>query len=183
MNDVIKPGIYRHFKGADYELIDVAFHSETERPHVVYRPLYGEARLWLRPLELFIDHKEVDGIQVPRFERIGETAPVESAAQRKVQTFCQQFALGAPTVARLLDLCAELGELAKEWLKDTQYGKQPLGQAPTENWQAELGDVLFSLLCLANESGVDAEQALDHALERYRQRIEKAGHPGSEGAA
>lgn len=182
MNDPIRPGRYRHFKGKDYELIDLALHSETEHPHVVYRPLYGQARLWVRPLELFIDHKEVDGIQVPRFKRIGDSTAAESAAQRKVQAFCERFALGAPTVARLLDLCAELGELAKEWLRTTQYGKQSQNPPATENWQAELGDVLFALLCLANESGVDAEQALDQAMERYRRRIESAGHPGSEGA-
>lgn len=182
MNDSVRPGRYRHFKGKDYELIDVALHSETEQPHVVYRPLYGQARLWVRPLELFIDHKQVDGISVPRFRRIGESAAAESAAQRKVEAFCEQFKLRAPTVARLLDLCAELGELAKEWLKSTQYGKQPHSSPATENWQAELGDVLFALLCLANESGVDTEQALDQAMERYRRRIEDAGHPGSDGA-
>ena len=180
MNDSIRPGRYRHFKGRDYELIDIALHSETEDPHVVYRPLYGQARLWVRPLELFIDHKEVDGIQVPRFERIGDSAAAQSPAQQKVQAFCEEFALGAPTVARLLDLCSELGELAKEWLKTTQYGKQPHSPPATENWQAELGDALFALLCLANESGVDAERALDQAMQRYRQRIESSGHPGSE---
>lgn len=180
MNDTIRPGRYRHFKGRDYELIDVALHSETEHPHVVYRPLYGQARLWVRPLELFVDYKEVDGIKVPRFKRVGASAGAETAAQHKVKEFCDQFNLGAPTAARLLDLCAELGELAKEWLKSTQYGKRTQSLPATEDWQAELGDVLFALLCLANESGVDVDHALNQAMERYRQRIEGTGHPGSE---
>ncbi len=47
------PGIYRHYKGQDYEVLDVAQHSETEEEFVVYRALYGERGLWVRPLSLF----------------------------------------------------------------------------------------------------------------------------------
>ncbi|MFP4208167.1 MAG: DUF1653 domain-containing protein [Wenzhouxiangella sp.] len=66
----ISPGRYRHFKGAEYEVIDLARHSETEEWMVVYRPLYGERALWVRPLALFADHKMIDGKPVARFERI-----------------------------------------------------------------------------------------------------------------
>jgi hypothetical protein len=61
------PGRYRHYKGGYYEVLGVATHSETEERHVVYRPLYGEGALWIRPLEMFVEWVEVDGEQKPRF--------------------------------------------------------------------------------------------------------------------
>ena len=48
-----EPGTYRHFKGAEYEVIGVARHSETEEDHVVYRALYGEQGLWVRPVSMW----------------------------------------------------------------------------------------------------------------------------------
>lgn len=64
---MIRPGKYRHYKGGDYEVIGVAMHSETREPHVVYRPLYGEAALWVRPLAMFLECVDVDGKLVRRF--------------------------------------------------------------------------------------------------------------------
>ena len=63
----IKPGIYTHYKGHQYEVIDVATHSETEESFVVYRPLYGEQALWVRPLDMFTESVEHEGMSVPRF--------------------------------------------------------------------------------------------------------------------
>ncbi|NDY95901.1 DUF1653 domain-containing protein [Wenzhouxiangella limi] len=70
MKPSIQPGRYRHFKGGEYQVLDVARHSETEEWMVVYRPLYGDRALWVRPLELFTDHKQIEGQPVPRFKRI-----------------------------------------------------------------------------------------------------------------
>lgn len=70
----IQPGRYRHYKGLDYEVIGVALHSETEEPHVLYRPLYGEGRLWIRPLAMFVESVSVDGVDQPRFRLLPETA-------------------------------------------------------------------------------------------------------------
>lgn len=50
---MLKPGIYTHYKGREYEVIEIATHSETEEKLVVYRALYGEHGLWVRPLEMF----------------------------------------------------------------------------------------------------------------------------------
>ena len=61
------PGTYRHYKGNLYEVVDVATHSETEERLVVYRALYGERGLWVRPLAMFTETVEVDGVTVPRF--------------------------------------------------------------------------------------------------------------------
>jgi hypothetical protein len=68
----IKPGLYRHYKGNRYEVIGVASHSETEERLVVYRCLYGDFSLWVRPLAMFVEHVIVDGIAVPRFAYCGE---------------------------------------------------------------------------------------------------------------
>jgi len=66
----VTPGRYRHYKGKDYEVIGVARHSETEEPLVVYRCLYGDYSLWVRPLAMFRETVEVAGEQVPRFARL-----------------------------------------------------------------------------------------------------------------
>jgi hypothetical protein len=63
-------GRYRHYKGGEYEVLGVARHSETLAPMVVYRPLYGEAGLWVRPYAMFIESVAVDGEPVARFERL-----------------------------------------------------------------------------------------------------------------
>lgn len=64
----VSKGIYKHYKGNLYEVVDVAKHSETEEEHVVYRTLYGDYSLWVRPLAMFIETVELDGQPVARFE-------------------------------------------------------------------------------------------------------------------
>lgn len=68
----VTPGRYRHYKGKDYEVLGVARHSETEEPLVVYRCLYGDFSLWVRPLAMFQETVDVAGEQVPRFARLGD---------------------------------------------------------------------------------------------------------------
>lgn len=63
----IKPGIYRHFKGRLYEMLFLARHSETEEWMVVYRALYGERGLWVRPASMWLETVEHDGVVQPRF--------------------------------------------------------------------------------------------------------------------
>lgn len=67
----LKPGRYRHFKGKEYQLIGVATHSETLEPMVVYRPLYGQGGLWVRPAAMWSEHVERDGYSGPRFTYLG----------------------------------------------------------------------------------------------------------------
>ena len=66
----IQPGRYRHFKGNEYEVITVARHSETEEPMVVYRALYGEGGIWVRPVAMWNEVIEREGKKFRRFERI-----------------------------------------------------------------------------------------------------------------
>ena len=68
----IRLGKYRHFKGNEYEVIGTARHSETLEDFVVYRALYGEGGLWVRPFDMFVETIERDGKQFKRFEYIGE---------------------------------------------------------------------------------------------------------------
>lgn len=70
---MIRPGIYQHYKGRRYEVIDIARHSETEEQLVVYRTLYGNYDLWVRPLAMFEELVEVDGRKVPRFEFVKDS--------------------------------------------------------------------------------------------------------------
>lgn len=72
----VQPGLYRHYKGAQYRVFGVARHSETEEELVVYQALYGDFGLWVRPLEMFAETVEVDGRQVPRFALIRAEMPV-----------------------------------------------------------------------------------------------------------
>ena len=67
---MIQAGRYRHYKGNEYEVIGEARHSETEEPFVVYRALYGERGLWIRPRTLFVDTVMVEGQPQPRFRRL-----------------------------------------------------------------------------------------------------------------
>ena len=67
----LKTGKYRHFKGYEYELIGIARHSETMEPMVVYRALYGEQGLWVRPASMWTETVERDGYCGPRFQYIG----------------------------------------------------------------------------------------------------------------
>ena len=71
MNE-IKIGRYRHFKGGESEVCGTATHSETGEQLVVYRALYGERGLWVRPVAMFLETVERDGQVRPRFEYIGE---------------------------------------------------------------------------------------------------------------
>ena len=71
----VRPGKYRHYKGGEYQVVDVARHSETLEWYVVYRALYGDHGLWVRPLTMFTEQVTVNGQSVPRFACLEETRP------------------------------------------------------------------------------------------------------------
>ena len=68
----LKLGRYRHFKGMEYEVLGIASHSETLEQLVVYRALYGEGALWVRPLRMWGETVVRDGVSVPRFTYVGD---------------------------------------------------------------------------------------------------------------
>ena len=78
---LLQPGRYRHYKGPEYQVMGVARHSETEEPLVVYRALYGEFGLWVRPLAMFQETVVVDGVSRPRFEYVLGDCQIATADQ------------------------------------------------------------------------------------------------------
>lgn len=67
----LKKGIYKHYKGNLYEVFMTAQHSETEEWMVVYKALYGEEGMWVRPYDMFMEKVTIEGKEVGRFEYVG----------------------------------------------------------------------------------------------------------------
>jgi hypothetical protein len=67
---VTAPGLYRHYKGNMYEVVGTVRHSETLEPMTLYRALYGEHGLWVRPAAMFEEEVVIDGVAQPRFAKI-----------------------------------------------------------------------------------------------------------------
>ncbi len=99
------------------------------------------------------------------------------AYQAFVARFVETNDLEISVPARLLDLVSEVGELAKEVLQATRYGREPFQL--TKAWADELGDLFFSLICVANSTNVNLEEALDTALKKYEERLARKGDVGS----
>jgi len=97
--------------------------------------------------------------------------------QKKVSEFIAANGLDTGVEFRALDLVSEVGEVAKEILKMTDYGKSEA--KPREELRGEIGDALFALVALANRLDVDLEEALELVLAKYASRLEK-GSAGSE---
>jgi len=99
--------------------------------------------------------------------------------QQSVQDFIKTYQLHADAQSRYIDLVSEVGELGKEIIKSTEYGKKPY--SPTPSATDELGDCLFSLFALCCEMDVDAQAALRQALAKYERRFAQKGDVGSGG--
>lgn len=97
-------------------------------------------------------------------------------AQDRVATFVAAHDLECPPAYRLLDLAAEVGELAADANATSWYGRDPESLDVEAD---EVGDALFSLLALAESLDVDAEAALDASLAKYEERLEESGSAGS----
>lgn len=67
---MIEKGVYKHYKGGYYEVIDVVTHSETYEEMVLYRPQYGEMKLWVRPINMFKENVSINEEEIPRFKFI-----------------------------------------------------------------------------------------------------------------
>ena len=97
--------------------------------------------------------------------------------QERIKKFCKENDLESPAEHRVLDTMSELGEVAKEILKMSNYGRKPIEYR--EELKSELGDVLYSLITIANTFDIDLEDALHQVLEKYEKRLKK-GSAGSE---
>ncbi len=97
--------------------------------------------------------------------------------QKTVSEFIEKYHLHTDAQTRYIDLASEIGELGKELIKATDYGKKTYES--TTGVSDEMGDCLFSLLALCCELNVDAHDALDAALRKYEMRFFQNGHVGS----
>ncbi|RKD28858.1 hypothetical protein BET03_07170 [Thermohalobacter berrensis] len=91
--------------------------------------------------------------------------------------FTKEKAINSRVDIRIIDLASEVGELSKEVLKGTDYGNKKFEK--TKEWKSELGDVLFSLICIANETNTDLEECLNSVLNKYEERFKNKGDLGS----
>ncbi len=97
--------------------------------------------------------------------------------QLLVKKFVDDRNIGTTTANRMLDLLSEAGELAKEVLKSSDYGKQPFEN--TEAFENEFGDVFFSMVCLANQTDLNLKEMIDKSLVKYDKRFKDHQHIGS----
>jgi len=94
--------------------------------------------------------------------------------QKKVREFNEAnrvYDEEMPVSARMLDIISEMGELNKEYLKSSNYGTKKF--TLTKDFELEFGDCMYSLMCLANEVGLDADKSLDKVIAKYKERISK----------
>ena len=133
----IRPGRYRHFKGNEYEVIGIARHSETEEPLVVYRALYGEGGLWVRPAQMWNETVERDGKVYKRFYRLDRIERVE----RYERLFEEMKAHPDAQKRAVLEAYYTSGE----WLED--YEADERGEFPPDLKRGILAqDALYDLL-------------------------------------
>jgi len=100
-----------------------------------------------------------------------------SNLQEKINKFTKDKGLNSNVNVRIIDLASEIGELSKEVLKGTNYGNEQFRK--TKEWESEIGDVLFSLICLANETDTSLEECLGYVLVKYERRFDNTGYLGS----
>ena len=98
--------------------------------------------------------------------------------QKTINNFSTKYNLGGSIETRFIDLSSEVGELGKEILEGTSYGEKKFEK--TDNIESELGDVLFSLVSVANCADISLDQALKNVLKKYEDRFNAKGHIGSE---
>ena len=133
----IQPGRYCHFKGNAYEVVGVARRSETEEPVVVYRALYGEGGLWVRPAEMWNETVERNGKTYRRFYHLERIERVE----KYERLFDEASVSHDPEKLLLLDAYYTSGE----WLED--YEADERGDFPPDLKRGVLAqDALYELL-------------------------------------
>ena len=133
----IQPGRYRHFKGNEYEVVGIARHSEIEEPVVVYRALYGEGGLWVRPADMWNETVERDGKTYKRFYHLDRIERVE----KYERLFDEAATSRDPVKLQLLDAYYTSGQ----WKED--YEADERGELPPDMKRGVLSqDALYDLL-------------------------------------
>lgn len=97
--------------------------------------------------------------------------------QDLIKKFTEDKNINSPVGVRIIDLASEVGELSKEVLKGSNYGNKEFEK--TGEWDSEIGDVLFSLICIANQTETNLENCLKCVLDKYEKRFANKGDLGS----
>ncbi len=97
--------------------------------------------------------------------------------QEQIRLFCLHHGMVARAETRILDVLSELGEVAKELLKSSEYGMRESSR--TDDLEQEMGDLLFSVIQLANAHNIDLETAVRDVMKKYERRINEKGDAGS----
>ena len=135
---LIIPGRYRHFKGNEYEVLTVARHSETTEPMVVYKALYGDGSVWVRPASMWLETVERDGKKYKRFYRLDRIERVE----KYERLFDEVSASEHPEPEKVKALKAYY---AGQWRED--YEADERGELPPDLKRGVLSqDALYDLL-------------------------------------
>lgn len=92
-----------------------------------------------------------------------------SDVQALVEKFTKDKDIDSPVETRIIDLVSEVGELSKEVLKGTNYGNKVFDKS--KEWESEIGDVFFSLICIANQTNTDLEDCLNQVIDKYQRRF------------
>lgn len=121
---MLKKGLYQHFKGAFYKVLEVAKHSENEEQLVVYQALYGDKGIWARPLSMFTEQVERDGKVQPRFTYLEPQSEVLEVAVLDVKPgqqneFEQAFALAQEIISHRRGYISH--SLKKSLAQDNRY--------------------------------------------------------------
>lgn len=97
--------------------------------------------------------------------------------QEEVKKIVKKYNLETSIESRYIDLVSEVGEVGKEILKGNNYGKKEF--LKTENMELEIGDALFSLICISNSLNIDIDKALNDSIKKYEKRFEEKGEISS----
>ena len=97
--------------------------------------------------------------------------------QKTVNEMIKKYSLESSIEIKFIDLISEVGELGKELLEGSEYGKKKF--INTDNLESEIGDVLFSFVCVANSLNIDLKEAFDKVIEKYNSRFLENGNIGS----
>ena len=122
MNDLpqlpsIALGRYRHYKGGEYEVLGVVRHSESLEPLVLYRPLYNQSGLWVRPFTMFLEPVSVDGAVQPRFSLVTASAAITEPELAATVSRMESL-LGASDAAIVKQLMQLYRQLAARFAQD-----------------------------------------------------------------
>jgi hypothetical protein len=135
-------GVYRHYKGNQYEVVGFARHSETLEDMVIYQALYGERGIWVRPLSMWEDPIEIDAKTVKRFEFIGDSGNADSPdiLLNHIYKF-KTTAMGIERVRKNLSL--EVSDVVA-WCKEQTASAQSI-ERKGKNWYVHTGDTVITI--------------------------------------